>query len=393
MRHDFDQPVERRGTNCVKWDTPEAKDAIPMWVADMDFRVAQPIVDAVTRRAQHGVFGYTHVPLAYYQAVVDWFARRHSWHIDPSWILYTSGVVPAISVVVKALCQPGDKVLIQTPVYNCFFSSIRNNGCEIVENPLMYTGRTYHVDFDDMERKASDPKVKLFVLCNPHNPAGRVWTKDELEKMNDICLRHGVKVVSDEIHCELVMPGHRFTPFASVSTACQDNSITCNSPSKSFNTAGLQIANIISNDTETRQLIDRAININEVCDVNPFGVEALIAAYNESEYWIDQLCDYLYGNYTYLLDYFNHHLPQFDVTQLEGTYLVWVDIRSTGKTSDEVKDLLLSEGHVLVNSGTMYGEASGEGFIRINIACPRAQLTDALERMAHVLAGLTNQQQ
>ncbi len=392
MTYDFDQPSDRRGTHCVKWDTAEARDAIPMWVADMDFRVAQPITDALLRRVRHGVFGYTEVPDAYYQAIIDWFARRHAWTIDRSWVLYTSGVVPAISVVVKALTQPGDKVLIQTPVYNCFFSSVRNNGCETAENPLVYSSGTYHVDFDDMERKAADPKVKLFVLCNPHNPAGRVWTREELEKMNDICLRHGVKVVSDEIHCELVMPGHRFIPFASVSQACQDNSITCNSPSKSFNTAGLQIANIICNDAGIRQRIDRAININEVCDVNPFGVEALIAAYNESGEWIDQLCAYLHANYTCLCEYFRDHLPTLGVTRLEGTYLVWVDIRSTGKTSDEVKELLLHQGHVLVNSGTMYGQ-NGEGFIRINIACPRSQLTEALGRMAQVLTGITNQQQ
>lgn len=393
MRYDFDQPTHRRGTHCVKWDTPEAEGAIPMWVADMDFRVADPITESLRRRVEHSVFGYTQVPDAYYDAIISWFQRRHDWSISREWILYTSGVVPAISVVVKALTQPGDKVLIQTPVYNCFFSSIRNNGCEIVENPLIYSSQRYHVDFADMERRVSDPKVKLFVLCNPHNPAGRVWTKEELERMNDICLRHGVKVVSDEIHCELVMPGHKFTPFAAVSQACLDNSITCNSPSKSFNTAGLQIANIISNDPATRQLIDRAININEVCDVNPFGVEALMAAYNDSEDWIEQLCDYLYGNYTFLLDFFHDHLPKMDVTHLEGTYLVWVDIRATGKTSDEVKELLLREGHVLVNSGTMYGKEAGEGFIRINIACPRRQLAEALDHMQRVLAVHTNQQQ
>ena len=391
MTYDFDYPTDRRGTHCVKWDTAEAKGAIPMWVADMDFRVAQPITNALLRRVEHGVFGYTEVPETYYQSIIDWFSRRHNWTIDRSWILYTSGVVPAISAVVKALTQPGDKVLIQTPVYNCFFSSIRNNGCEVVENPLIYASNTYHIDFDDMERKASDAKVKVFLLCSPHNPAGRVWSKEELERMNDICLRHGVKVVADEIHCELVMPHHRYIPFASISESCQANSITCNSPSKSFNIAGLQIANIICNDQSTLRRIDRAININEICDVNPFGVEALIAAYNESEDWIEQLCQYLHGNYTYLADFFHTNLPSLGVTRLEGTYLVWVDIRALGKTSDEVKELLLSQGQVLVNSGTMYGREAGEGFIRINIACPRRQLAEALGRMSRVLAPHTNQ--
>jgi cystathionine beta-lyase len=386
MLYNFDHTPQRRGTNCVKWDTAEAQGAIPMWVADMDFCVAKPITDALMRRVEHGVFGYTQVPDAYYDAIISWFQRRHDWHIQREWIQYTSGVVPALSVVVKALTQPGDKVLILTPVYNCFFSSIRNNGCETAESALVYEDGTYHVDFEDMERKAADPSVKLFILCNPHNPAGRVWTPEELRKMNEICLKHGVKVVADEIHCELVMPGYRFTPFASVSKECLDNAITCNSPSKSFNTAGLQIANIICNDAETRDRIDRAININEVCDVNPFGVEALMAAYNESEEWINQLCLYLHDNYKALCEFFKTKMPQLTVTKLEGTYLVWVDIRPLGISSDELTEKLLREGHVLVNSGTMYGREAGEGFIRINIACSRQQMMEALERIANILS-------
>ena len=373
MTYSFDEIINRRGTGCYKWDISEAQGATPMWVADMDFRVAQPIIDALHRRVEHGIFGYTLVGDRYYEAVINWFGRRHGWTIQREWIQYTTGVVPAISAVVKALTEPGDKVLLQTPVYNCFFSSIRNNGCEMAETRLVADGDSWRVDFDDMERKAADPRVKLFILCNPHNPCGRVWTPEELERMNDICLRHGVKVVADEIHCELVMPGYHYTPFASVSEACQHNSITCNSPSKSFNTAGLQIANIICDDPATRRRIDRAININEVCDVNPFGVEALIAAYNECEDWIKQLNEYLQGNYLALKAMLAERHPEWKVTRLEGTYLVWVDIRATGKTSAEVTDWLLKEKHILVNSGTMYGEA-GEGFIRINIACPRERL-------------------
>ena len=373
MNYNFDEIINRRGTGCYKWDIDEAQGALPMWVADMDFRVAQPIIDALHRRVEHGIFGYTLVGDRYYEAVVNWFRRRHGWTIRREWIQYTTGVVPAISAVVKALTEPGDKVLLQTPVYNCFFSSIRNNGCEMAETRLVQDGDSWRVDFDDMERQASDPRVKLFILCNPHNPCGRVWTSEELERMNDICLRHGVKVVADEIHCELVMPGYHYTPFASVSEACQHNSITCNSPSKSFNTAGLQIANIICDDPATRQRIDRAININEVCDVNPFGVEALIAAYNECEDWICQLNEYLWGNYLALKALLAERHPEWKVTRLEGTYLVWVDICATGKTSAEVTDWLLKEKHILVNSGTMYGEA-GEGFIRINIACPRERI-------------------
>ena len=388
--YDFDKLTERRNTNSVKWDEAEDSQIIPMWVADMDFETAPCIIEALKKRVNHGIFGYTLVPDSYYESIINWFKRRHQWNIEREWIQYTSGVVPAISAIVKALTQPGDKVLIQTPVYNCFFSSIRNNGCEIVESPLVvdYTNEdvpTYQIDFDDFERKAADPAVKLFILCNPHNPAGRVWTREELEHMNDICMKHGVKVLSDEIHCELIIGNHQFTPFASISKECLDNSITCNSPSKSFNIAGLQIANIISNDPTTRRLIDRAININEICDVNPFGVIALQEAYNNGEPWLLELNRYLEGNYQALRTFFKQHLPHLKVFKLEGTYLVWVDISATGKSTDEITNLLLNEAKVMVNKGTMYGKTAGEGYIRINIACPRSRMLEGLERMVKVL--------
>lgn len=385
-KHNFDLDTHRRGSNCVKWDCEEAQGAIPMWVADMDFRVAQPIIDALMRRVEHGVFGYTHVPEKYYQSIINWFERRHGWHIDREWIIYTTGVVPALSATIKALAQEGDKVILQTPVYNCFFSSVRNNGCEVVENSLIYKDNTYLMDFDLLERQLADPRAKLLVLCNPHNPGGRVWTAGELEHLNQLCMEHNVKVVSDEIHCEIVMPGYHYTPFASISQACLDNSVILNSPSKSFNIAGLQTANIISNDPDIRQRIDRAININEVCDINPFGVEALMAAYDESEWWIDQMCAYVYDNYQYLSAYLTKHLPKATVTPLEGSYLAWVDIRKTGLTSDEATALILEEGKVLVNSGPLYGKTDGEGFIRINMACPRWLLQEALEKICCTLS-------
>jgi len=259
---------------------------------------------------------------------------------------------------------PDDRVLVQTPVYNCFFSSIRNNGCEIISNPLIYEDNTYRIDFDDLEKKAADPKVKLLLLCNPHNPAGRVWSKQELIRIGEICLRNDVWVVSDEIHCELVFPGHTYTPFASLSEKFRMHSVTCTSPSKAFNLAGLQIANIISADADIRRKIDKAININEVCDVNPFGVEALIAAYNEGEEWLEELKSYLFANYQYLRNYFNHHLPDFPVLKLEGTYLVWVDCSVLKKSSEEIVTALLEKEKVWVNEGSMYGK-DGDNFIRI----------------------------
>ena len=384
MKYNFDEIIERRGTNCVKWDESPSADTIPLWVADMDFRVAPAIQEALQRRVEHGVFGYNIVPESYYQTVISWFQRRHQWTIRREDILYTTAVVPAMSVVIKALTMPGEKVLILSPAYNCFFSSIRNNGCEVLESPLKRVDDTFEVDWQDFEAKCADEKTTLFLLCNPHNPCGRVWKREELQRMSDICRQHGVAVVSDEIHCELVMPGHTFVPFGTVTDEC----VVMNSPSKSFNTAGLQIANIITANATWRRRIDRAININEVCDVNPFGIVALQAAYNESEDWIDELNEYLWGNYLALCQFFAEHLPQFTVCKLEGTYLPWVDVSALGIPVDQLCDRLLTEGKVWVNPGTMYGPETGKGYIRINIACPRSQLMEGLRRIAVMLAKL-----
>ena len=381
MKYNFDELIERRGTNCVKWDESPSPDVIPLWVADMDFRVAPAIQKALQQRVEHGVFGYNIVPESYYEAVISWFHRRHQWDIQRSWILYTTAVVPAMSCVIKALTMPGEKVLILSPAYNCFFSSIKNNGCEVLESPLKAVGDTFEVDFDDFETKCADEKTTLFLLCNPHNPSGRVWTKEELQRMYDICKRHGVKVASDEIHCELIMPGHEFVPFGTITDDC----VVMNSPSKNFNTAGLQIANIICSHPSWRRRIDRAININEVCDVNPFGIVALQAAYNESEDWIDELNQYLWGNYQVLCDFIGENIPQWKVCRLEGTYLPWVDISAMGITSQELCDQLLAEAKVWINPGTMYGRQTGEGYVRFNIAIQRSRLIDALQRIKKYL--------
>ena len=386
MKYNFDEIVTRRGTGCVKWDEMPSDDVIPLWVADMDFKAAPAIQEAIRKRAEHGVFAYTLVEEPYYEAVISWFQRRHQWTIRREEILYTTGVVPGMSAAIKALTMPGEKVLILSPDYNCFFSSIRNNGCEVLESVLELSSRPggargWVVNWQDFESKCADEKTTVFLLCNPHNPTGRVWTKEELARMNDICMKYGVKVVSDEIHCELVMPGHTFQPFAAVNEACRQNSVILNSPSKSFNTAGLQTANIICAQPEWRRRLDRAININEVCDLNAFGPVALMAAYNESEDWIDELNQYLWGNYQALCQYAEEHLPEWKVRPMEGTYLPWVDITATGLSSQAYADQLLKEAKVWVNPGTMYGAQSGEGYIRLNIACPRALLMEALERI------------
>lgn len=387
MKYNFDEIIPRRNTNSVKWDEAAQDDIIPLWVADMDFRVLPQITEALRQRVDHGVFGYTHVPDSYYESVIRWFKDRHGLQgVKPSDIIYTSGVVPAISAIVRGLTLPGDKVLVQTPVYNCFFSSIRNQGCMVEENHLVYKNNTYVVDWDDFERKCADSRVRIFLLCNPHNPAGRVWKKEELQRMGEICQKHDVFVISDEIHCELVMPGNEYTPFASLSDGFLKNSATCVAPTKAFNIAGLQIANIIVKDRNKRERIDRAINIHEVCDVNPFGVIATEAAYTEEgAEWLRQLNMYLFANYRFLCDFFSKHFPSLEVVKLEGTYLVWVDCSSLGKSSTEIVNNLYRHG-VWMNDGAMYGENQG-AFIRINIACPRKILEEGLLRMEKALHG------
>ncbi len=380
MKYDFDSITPRRNTCSYKWDTPESTDVLPMWVADMDFPTAPAIISALMQRVAHGIFGYTKVPDDYYSAVTQWFASRHNFHIDPEWIIYTSGVVPALSAIIKAMSVPGDKIITQTPAYNCFFSSIRNNGCELLENRLTYHNGNYSIDFDDLERKASDPQAKIMLLCNPHNPSGRVWTPDELRKIGDISLKHGLFVISDEIHCELTFDSHIYTPYSSLGEKYLRNSATCVSPSKAFNIAGLQIANIIASDSDIRSRIDKAININEVCDVNPFGIVASIAAYNDSAEWLEELKAYLWNNYCHLRTELELHAPMLKVIPLQGTYLAWVDITALRIPSAIMADRLLEEEHLMINPGTMYGPG-GEGFIRINLASPRALIADAASRI------------
>ena len=386
MTYNFDEVVNRKGSNSYKWDTNRNNEVLPMWVADMDFKTAPPIIEALTQRVQHGVFGYANVPDAYYNAVIDWFDRRHQFPIEKDWMIYTIGVVPAVSAIILAMTQPGDKVIVQEPVYNCFFSSIRNNQCESVSNDLIYSNGKYSIDFDDLEAKAADPKAKVMLLCNPHNPAGRVWTKEELSRIGEICFRNNVFVVSDEIHCDLVHPGHKHIPFASLGERFLENSATCIAPSKTFNLAGLQVANIVAYDAEIRKKIDKAININEVCDISPFAITALIAAYThpESEKWLDDLKQYLWENSQIVKEFFAENLPQFPILPLEATYLMWIDCSVLNLTSDELLDKMIEAENIRLNEGIIYGKA-GEGFMRLNIACPKETLQEGLQRTKRAL--------
>lgn len=387
MEYDFSRPTDRRGTDSYKWDSAPEADVIPLWVADMDFETFPGITEALQRRVAHGIFGYTRVPEAYYEAVCRWFGKRHGWHINREHIIYTSGVVPAVSAVIKALTLPGDQVIVQGPVYNCFFSSIRNNGCEMVSNSLIYNKEElrYEIDFDDLERKLKHERARLMLLCNPHNPGGRVWTRDELTRVAELCRKYGVRVVSDEIHCELTLYDNEYVPFGSLPDELSRDSITCCSPSKAFNTAGLQIANIVCRDAEVRNRIDRAININEVCDVNPFGVIALQAAYSDEGYeWLTQLRKYISANYDLLLERFARELPKCKVMRMEGTYLAWIDCSELHISSDEIEEMLMHENKVWVNAGSMYG-AEGAAFIRINMACTSELLNEGITRIVNGL--------
>ena len=384
-KFNFDEIVDRHGTHSVKWDKCESNDIIPMWVADMDFKAAPCIIDAMRDRLEHGIFGYANVPEEFYTSIINWFQRRHNWTINRDWIEYTTGVVPAFDAVLKAITKPGENVVVLTPVYNCFFTCIESNKCKTVEVPLTYNDNyAYTIDFKALEQALSDNNTHTLLFCNPHNPAGRVWTKDELLEVNKLCIKHGVTVISDEIHCEMMMPGYHYTPFASISADAQNNCITCGSPSKSFNIAGLQAAFITCSNPIQKALINQALIDNQVCSINPFGLEAFMAAYNHGESWILQFNEYLAGNFNLMCDMMNKELPLFHITPIEGTYLAWINVTPTGMTSAQVTQKILDDGKVLVNDGAMYGKA-GDGFIRINLATPRSLVKEATQRIINAM--------
>lgn len=367
--------IERRNTNCIKWDSDESRGLLPLWVADMDFKAAPPIIEALQRRLNHGVFGYEYVPQAYYDAISSWFSRRHGWQgITRAYIIYTTSVISAISAILKAMIQPGDGVVVQTPAYNCFFSCLENMECRLLASPLKVIKDHYEVDWDQFEQQVRQAKV--FLLCNPHNPTGRVWTRSELEQMAAVCEQYGVFVISDEIHCEFTFPGVSYIPYATV--ARTKDYCVCTSPSKAFNLAGLHCANIFVPDAEVYARIDRAVNIHEVGEMNPFGVEALMAAYNESEQWLDELQQLIYSNYLFLCQFIEEQLPFFSVTKEEGTYLAWVNISASGLSAEDFCHRLAEQEKVLFNPAEMYGAA---GYIRINLATSRENLTEALQRL------------
>ena len=403
MNYDFDQRICRNGTNSYKWDYVKRDGAIvpwnetdaslherpvlPLWVADMDFPCPQPVVDAVSEIAGMGVYGYAFPPPSYYDAVVRWMKRRHNWSVDPDTICFTPGIVPALHMLVSAYTKPGDKVLVQPPVYYPFYHAIEHLQTRPSLNPLTYRNGRYYMDFYDLEAKCADPDVKMAILCHPHNPVGRIWTREELRRFGRICMDNDVLVVSDEIHGDLILGNRDFTPYATLGTEYAERSIICTSPSKTFNLAALQASNMMIPDPELREAFQQTVRSTGIFTLNPFGIAAVEAAYDHGEEWLSQLLAYLEGNYRFLASFFRERLPGIPVIETEGTYLVWVDFTSLGLDKDALQRLMMEEARVFLDEGFIFGP-EGEGFERINIACPRSILAEALERIEAAVKGL-----
>ncbi len=377
MKYDFDTPVNRRNTNSLKWDV--AENELPMWVADMDFQTAPEVKNAIVERANHGVYGYSIIPDEWYGAYSDWWKTRHDFEIEKDWMIFSLGVIPIISSVVRKITTPAEKVLIQTPVYNVFFNSILNNGRRVIENPLKYDGENYEVDFEDLEEKLSDAQTTLMILCNPHNPVGKIWDKETLARIGELCYKHHVVVLSDEIHCDLTNPGCEYIPFASVSEKCRENSITCIAPTKTFNLAGIQTAAVFVPDDVIRHKVWRGLNTDEVAEPNVFAVEAAVAAFTKGAEWLDELREYIYENKKMVSEFIENEIPQLKINVSEATYLLWIDCSAVGNSGDLMK-FIRKETGLYMSAGRQYG-GDGINFFRMNVACPRQTLKDGLERL------------
>ncbi len=392
MKYNFDEAIDRTNYHSVKWDELKTKfgdipeDVLPMWIADMEFRSPQPVIEAIKKAAEHGIYGYTSRPLSYYQAIIDWMEKRHNWKVKKDWLVFSPGVVPALSFIIRAFTQPGDKVIVQPPVYYPFFRVIENNGCHVVNNPLKLSNKKYFMDYDDLERKVDDSRVKLIILCSPHNPVGRVWQKEELIILGEICLEHNIIVVSDEIHADILFKGYRHIPFASISPAFAHHSITCTAPSKTFNLAGLQTSSIIIPNKKYCRIYENILDGLALDENNVFGLVALEAAYRDGEEWLEQLLSYLNENLKFLMKYFEERIPKIKVIKPEGTYLVWLDCRQLGLSVKDLNNFMIKKAGVALDDGYWFG-TEGEGFMRINIACPRSFLEESLKRIERAVNG------
>ncbi len=391
MKYNFDQIYDRKKTNCVKWDAVKSifgrDDVIPMWVADMDFPVAEQIVEVLRKRAEHPFYGYTQPGANVIEAVVERMQRKFDWRIKPEWVVFTPGVIPALNVAVRALTRPGDKIILQEPVYFPFFSAVTSCGCHIVNNELKLVDSHYEMDYEDLESKfvsrgvmrSESSRIKAIILCNPQNPVGRLWKHDELVRMGEIVIRHGVVVISDEIHCEILFKGYKHVPFASISEEFEQNSIVCMSPSKTFSLAGLEVSSIIIPNKKLRDEFTSARS-GVLPQPNLFGYVALEAAYRFGDEWLEQVLNYLQGNLDFMTKYFTERIPRIKIIQPQGTYLIWLDCRELGMDNDTLRSFMREKARVGLNDGFVFGEC-GSGFERMNIACPRSILREALLRI------------
>ena len=376
--YDFDKMTERRNTGSLKWDVPERE--LPMWVADMDFETAPEILEAIQERAAHGIFGYNVLTEDWYAAYTNWWSRRHHFTFEKDWLIFSTGVLPIISSTVRKLTTAGENVLVQTPVYNMFFNSIRNNGRNILESPLVYDGCEYSIDFKDLEEKLSNPQTTLMILCNPHNPVGKIWDRDTLARIGELCAKHHVLVLSDEIHCDMTDPGYEYVPFASVSEICRDNSVTCIAPTKTFSIPGIQTAAAVVPNPVLRHKVNRAVNTDEVAEPNSFAVCAAVAAFDRGEPWLEELRRYLADNKQLVRDFVNEHLPEIKVVPSHATYLLWLDCSGVTENAAELVQFIRKHSGLYLTEGEEYG-VSGRSFIRLNSACPRERLREGLKRL------------
>lgn len=384
MAYAFDELIERRGTHSLKWDE-SAPEELPMWVADMDFQTAPEVRAAIEARAASGVFGYSLLPDAWYEAVCGWWQERHQFALKREWLLFSSGVIPTISSVVRKLTTVGENVLVQTPVYNGFFRSIEDNGRRVLDSPLRCGGNGFHIDFDDLERKLADPQTTLLLLCNPHNPVGKIWERETLERIGALCRRHRVLVLSDEIHCDLTDPGCAYVPFASVSEACALGSVTCVAPTKTFNLAGLHSSAVIVPDPALRHKVERGLRTDEAAEPNAFAVDAAVAAFTQGAAWLDALRAYLAENKARARAFIARELPQISVTPSQATYLLWLDCGKISRDATELARRIRRESGLWLSDGSIY-RGAGHRFLRMNVACPRARLEDGLQRLKRAIA-------
>jgi len=392
MKYDFDRVIDRTRTNSMKWNKHflkyrfESEDVLPLWVADMDFQCPQPVIEILKKRAAEEIYGYSwHKIPAYLNAVTNWMKRRHNWEVNKDWIVFSPGIVPAIYMLIQTFVNIGEKVIIQPPVYDPFFTAIENNGRQVLLNQLLYENKKYSIDFEDFEEKAKDPLTKMFILCSPHNPIGRVWTEKELKRIGDICIDNEILIVSDEIHHDLILSGYKHTLFSTISKEFEQNTFVCTAPGKTFNIAGLQISNIIISDKRKREAFTNTImNINGIMIPNVFGIVALIAGYDEGEEWLDQVLKYIEANFKFLKEFVSENLSDVDFIDPEGTYLAWLDFSKLGMNDEELREFMLKKAKVALDDGNIFGPG-GEGFQRMNIACPRSLLKECMIRIVNAL--------